>query len=316
MRIFTTTNLIVEAFDRNTYLWDSNFLTIKRINSGITWVKVGATGNFAQYFFYDKNSIIVDVTDRIRSKQLGVISVQIQGMNLDIDYFADNGARGLLRELLPPKRIPYFNIGQTFYVSLFMPERIGETIRRVYDDEPINVWPSLVLENPQQISMSRNMKQLTIGDFIGSTFDQTFDQTFGGGDKRYIIDFYQPRCGIEYCLLTWMGQTGGQKSWFFQKHGTIYGTSKSIDIQKNTNPDGYNMLKDKMIDIIIGHENANIITRKYLADIVLSDKVTFFDEIIGRPVPVLIDAKSYTVNEKEQDENIMFTMRYKNFRTI
>jgi len=317
MRIFNNNDFKIEYFDDRTNWWETHLITITRKATNIPRIKV----NEIWYNFY-ANTITVDVTDYIRVYHSGQFLVRNHndGVILTLTWSAQNGANILFEDIYPPLKIPIVSISGSFPVLFFMPDRVGQEIRRVNYDGTSTVWGT-VENKVQSLNVWQSTKRFTIGEIFehAGTFDNTFDKTFEhyyGSDHRYIIEFFQPRCGIYYQCIRWLSQNNFTKYWYFSRHAVIHSTSKSIDVFKTSNPDGYNTMSDKLLDIIIGHENADLLTRKYLSDIVLSDSVAYLDEVSGKWLPVNIKEKQFRVEEKQVTQTVIFTMQVKNWRTV
>jgi len=316
MRIFNDNNFKIEYFDNPSFRWETHLLKITRKLSSIKYINV----NNVRYNFY-ANEITVDVTDYVRVYYSGSFPITYNNANVvSITWFATNGAQSLFSEIYPPQRIPIVSVNGSFPVLIFMPDRVGQTIRRINDDGTVTVWGT-VENKVQSLNVWQSTKRFTIGEIFihNGTFDPTFDHTFEhyyGSDHRYIIDFYKPRCGVQYDNVRWQSQGNFTKYWWFARHSVIHSTSKTIDVLKTSNPDGYNTMSDKLIDIIIGQENADLLTSKYLSDIVLSDSVAYLDEVSGSWIPVNIKEKQFRVDEKQEPKTVIFTMQVKNYRTI
>ena len=120
-----------------------------------------------------------------------------------------------------------------------------------------------------------------------------------GGEKQF--QFMQPVCMGEMLLFQWVSRFGVKKSWWFKIDREIFSSDKNVSLQTLDN--NYNVLKNKKQSIQVSHKNADIITQKYLSDIVLSDEVYIYSD--GEKLRVNVATNEFEVTEKKRDINLL-----------
>jgi len=128
------------------------------------------------------------------------------------------------------------------------------------------------------------------------------------GDRYF--HFIQPACVDKMILMEWVGRFGKRKSWYFDVEKIIHASSRNVSLQTLEN--GYNVLKNKLQNMIVSHKQADTDTQKYLSDIVLSDAVYVYGAN-GRE-QVNIDNDSFEV--KATKANIQLTINRYKYDTI
>ena len=102
-------------------------------------------------------------------------------------------------------------------------------------------------------------------------------------------------------LFEWTSRFGKLKSWWFKIDREIFSSDKNVSLQTLDN--NYNVLKNKRQSIQVSHKGADIITQKYLSDIVLSDEVYIYSE--GEKLRVNVATNEFEVTEKKRDINLL-----------
>ena len=327
MRIYENNDVRVHAFDENPFLWERNFLQVGRKNPTISQITInGFIYNFHEPFLQ------IDVSDFIHSYIEDSISIDINGVNVwNIYFYAKQGFSPVVSELMPPSQIPYLaQMGDSpnFIISLYLPTQTGRKIEKLVGQNWIEIVE--VTGEPQSVNIGDDAELVRIKNITGggtsgneSTFDYTFDYTFRGydlglplppRDNSIYWQLQKPECNIEYLLAQWETEMGQTKTWYFQKNATVRSNDKIISIDNTSRPDGYDVRKNKLIDFTILQPRADILTRKYLADIVLSDDV--FIWVNGRKEPVWIEAKNFIASEKHTPEDVILTAKFRKFETV
>lgn len=138
-------------------------------------------------------------------------------------------------------------------------------------------------------------------DFKGllSAYDMYLRLKQEGGENQF--QFIQPACMGEMLLFQWVSRFGVKKSWWFKIDREIFSSDKNVSLQTLDN--NYNVLKNKRQSIQVSHKNADIITQKYLSDIVLSDEVYIYSD--GEKLRVNVATNEFEVTEKKRDINLL-----------
>jgi len=324
MRVFENSNFKIEYFDMEAMMWETNFIVIIRKNSTIPSIRIGE----AVYNFYS-NVIRVDVSDYIRAMITGEIQIYMPDDTLIHEIEFDGAIAGFstfVREIMPPFRIPFIPTFQMtsvqfyFYLNLFLPDHVGKPIEKLVGLNWKNI--GTVTGDIQGITVTNDTDLLRIKNVIvagtNGKFDNTFDYTFGIALHNVDLSIYfrleTPECEEDYVMLEWSGEQGLGKTWFFRLFSTIRGYNNNVNIKLNENPDGYNVLKNKTIDFTIGQKKADLLTRKYLADIVFADDV--YLTMNGKKYRVWIENKNIVVNETEKLDDINLSVKFKLYDTI
>jgi len=306
------------------YSNETNFIEVFRKNSTVKSIRV----NDATYNFYDSNNtIFVDVSDFIRVYNTDKFEFFDEN-NVSLythNYTANVGFKPIVSELIPPTRItfiPTYTIagGFVFKITLYMPEHTGKPIEQLINATWINI--GTVSGNVQTFTVSKDAVMVRIKDIntvqISSTFDLTFDLSFGVGfitvDSSYYFKLELPECIYDYVLLEWSGENGGIKHFFFKRSSTLRSYDNTVNLSSISNPNGWNVLKNKIIDFTLVLERAELTTRKYIADLFISDFA--YMHYMGEKRRILIDNNKYNISESEKRENINFTVRFKNYNIV
>ena len=129
-----------------------------------------------------------------------------------------------------------------------------------------------------------------------------------------IYTYLRPEnCYTDKILFEWVSARGYLKSWWFTIDKYTYLTDKELNLQ--TIESGYYTLKNKRVNLTVKHKMADIITQKYLSDIVLSDEVYIYDgTTVADKLRVKIDNNSFDVSNKKRD--ILLTVNKFAYDTI
>ena len=322
MRTFENSLLKIEAFDADVPTWETSMLYITRKSLSFNKIKL----NDVEYTFYSMY-LRVDVSDFVRAMGSDEINVYINNnLQFTIGFDIMGGASPLVDELMPPAAIPMVTMyplaTNQFFVTYYLPEYEGYWWQKrengVWTNlKQINYEPSAIIINQDTDMLRINIQNTVIQ---GSTFDGTFDGTFGGStpvqvDNSRYFRIEKAECNVDYIYLEWDSELYGYaKSWFFKVMATVRGWDKSVNLYDVFNPDGFNVLKNKTFDFVIGVENADLTTRKYLADLCLADNVQLTRN--GKRYPVFIDTRNVTTSNQDNRQSITFTVRFKRFETI
>lgn len=252
MPIFNGTDIKVTYFDYDVYAREKNILLFEKKTSNIDHVTV----NDVDYFFY-QSIIKIDWSDIIRSS-IGVereinISAGVFD-SLTISYKPIDGFKPT-HFFLPPQRL-LLNMDEDITI-LFYPEKNG--IFRLYG--------------------SQSGYSFVKGEFAGRPASNVSDMIISYTSTNFIhyIKLVKDWCG-EVIKVRWLADCGRYKEWNFAVESRNVGSDKSISLLNDF--DGYDIFRNKFIDLNLLLPLADANTFNYVADLISSNDV----QIQGRKV--------------------------------
>ena len=320
MIIFENANYrINNEWGSTPYSDETNFIEVTRKVSTVKGIGI----NYGKYTFYS-NTLQVDVSDYIRAYGSGIIYFQDYDNNLlyPHSFSSKKAFKPLVTEIMPPSILPFNDYGlySAFLFYFYLPQYKGCDIMQF-------IWgswafPNTVSDVPQNYSVLKGATQIKItggNSGVKSPFDRTFDRTFRGIGLPTVVetiyfDLQKPPCGSEWYCLEWAAENHLYKSFFFQLNSTIRSSDNSIEIADKDNADGYNVIKNKKFGFNLGLERADLLTRRYIADLFYSDNVLL--HFLGKRERVFIDSKEFSIVESEIYQDVNFNVMIKKFDTI
>lgn len=270
--------------DNYFYKWEKNFIKITMLSAGTKRIVVNGT----DYDLYLQGEyIIIEITDQVRATEIGY------NASFDINYSTF-----------------VYTVSGIVIVGSSNPEFKTKLPKEI----PFNKNSVI----PFNIQLSENMKALTLNNTIlefnvafnvhggvygwdwVSVTNNSLAKPYLYTDSGYVATFVNKSCWTDKILVEWISAQGWAKSWWFEIDRLIHGSDKELDLQTLEN--GYYTLKNKRINAVVKHRQADISVQRYLSDLILSDEVYVYDGTnVTDKIRVKIDNNAFEVTKQKRD---------------
>ena len=235
----------------------------------ITNIKI----NGIVYFFYNESTIVVDITDIIRSNATEIRFIWKSSNNDYHEHYRNfiklNGVYAPLTDIYMPPSVIVMRNG--FRLNVPIIGKTNNTFSITSYTSAGSVIATTTLRTP-----NRGCQLYSNYLISTSTTDAYFIYNGDTTKKCYLIR--EKDCGKRYVNIVWRSllcaspTTELMKSWIFEVVSETGEATESVNLYSSGNY--FNFLKNKQTGIKVVARNVNYETMKYLSDIIMSDNYT------------------------------------------
>lgn len=279
--IYSGHGIIVRSLNNNVELNYVN-LTVSKIEKTILQIEktseyydyiTNIKINGIVYFFYNESTIVVDITDIIRSNATEIRFIWKNSNNDYNDTYRNfiklNGVYAPLTDIYMPPSVIVMRNG--FRLNVPIIGKTNNTFSITSYTSAGSVIATTTLRAP-----NRGCQFYSNYLISTSTTDAYFIYNGDTTKKCYLIR--EKDCGKRYVNIVWRSllcaspTTELMKSWIFEVVSETGEATESVNLYSSGNY--FNFLKNKQTGIKVVARNVNYETMKYLSDIIMSDNYT------------------------------------------